>query len=272
MRIGVIAGSGQFPILFSKRVRQKGFSVYALGLIDETNPEMQAFVDSMEWVKLGQVQKMISYFKKNNIARAVMLGAVDKTSIFSNVEPDIKAISIVSGMDHTHDDALLRAFTEVLKEDGIEILAPTQFLPELIATKGSWTKRIPAEDEIADIKIGYRVSQKIGDVDIGQTVVVGGGSILAVEAIDGTNATIKRGGLLSKGQSVVVKTSKPGQDLRFDMPAVGVQTIEIMKAAGISVLAIEAGKTVVFDREEMIGLADQLGMTIIAIDETFMVK
>ena len=263
----MIAGSGQFPIIFSKKAKRKGYFVYALGLMGETDEGMGSFVEMIKWLNLGQVQQMITYFKTHHVTQAVMLGAVDKTRIFNNVEPDMKAISIVANMEHTQDDALLRAFAAALEEDGIDILAPTQFVPELIATKGCWTKRAPKPEEIADIQFGYRISKRIGELDIGQSVVVGGGSVLAVEAIDGTDATIKRGGLLSRGQAVVVKTSKPGQDLRFDMPAVGAETIRLMLGSDISVLAIEAGKTVVFDKEEMIALADTHHMTIIAVDD-----
>ena len=266
MRIGVIAGSGQFPIIFSKKVKQNGESVYALGLVDETDSTISAVVDKFKWVDLGQVQQMIHYFKQHGVKQAVMLGAVDKTRIFTDIKPDMKAIAIVSRMDHTQDDALLRSFAREMEAEGIKILAPTEFLPELIATKGCWTKRGPTSAEMADIKFGHLVSKRLGDLDIGQSVVVGGGSVLALEAIDGTDATIKRGGCLSKGQAVVVKTSKPGQDLRFDMPAAGVQTIQVMKEAGIPVLAIEAGKTVVFDKDEMIAFANENNMTIFAIE------
>jgi UDP-2,3-diacylglucosamine hydrolase len=269
MRIGMIAGSGQFPILFSQKAQLNGYLVYAAAIVKEANPLIESHVESLQWVHLGQVQKIVSHFRACRIDKAVMLGAVDKTRMFADARPDAKAIAILAGMKHTHDDALLRAFADAFKEEGIEIVPSTLFLPELLAPKGCWTKRKPTADENADIRIGYTVAKAIGSLDIGQSVVVGGGSVLAVEAIDGTDATIKRGGRLGRGRSVVVKTSKPGQDLRFDVPAAGVETICAMQEAGISALAVEAGKTVVFDREEMTALADQYGMTVVALDDDF---
>ncbi len=266
MRIGIIAGNGQFPILFSKKARSKGFPVYAVGITGETSPGIEQHVNSIEWLNLGQFQKMIAYFKACNVQKAVMLGAVDKTNMFNRIEPDMKAVSILSKMTHTHDDALLRAFAGALLEEGIEILPSTVLLPELLAEKGCWTKREPKPDEYADIRLGYGIAKKIGELDIGQSVVVAGGSVLAVEAIDGTDATILRGGRLAKGPCVVVKVSKPGQDLRFDVPAVGLGTIRVMQNAGASALAVEAGKTLAFDREDMVRLADEFDMAVVAID------
>jgi UDP-2,3-diacylglucosamine hydrolase len=265
MKIGMIAGSGQFPILFSKKAKSRGYSVHTVGIAGEADPRIERYVESFQFVEIGQVQRMITCFRKCRVDRAVMLGAVDKTRMFTDVRPDAKAIAMLSAMKHTHDDALLRAFAEALREEGIEIMPSTLFLPELLAPKGSWTKRKPTPDENADIRLGYDVAKAIGRFDIGQSVVVGGGSVLAVEAIDGTDATIKRGGFLGKGRSVVVKTSKPGQDLRFDVPAVGVETIRVMKDAGVCALAVEAGKTVVFDIEEMKAMADQFEIAVVSI-------
>jgi UDP-2,3-diacylglucosamine hydrolase len=267
MKIGLIAGSGQFPLIFSQKAVQNGYSVYAVGLMGEADPSISSLVTSMEWVNLGQIRKLVNFFKKNGVSHAVMLGAVNKTQMFTNVEPDMLAIAVFSAMDNTQDDALLRAFANVIWKEGIDILPSTQLLPDLLAEKGCWTRRKPTADELADIRFGYAVSKKIGELDIGQSVVVAGGSVLAVEAIDGTDATIKRGAGLSRGQGVVVKTSKPGQDMRFDVPAVGVDTIGIMQSAGIKALAVEAGKTIVFDKEDMIALADEFQMTIVAVDK-----
>lgn len=270
MRIGLIAGSGQFPLIFSKAAKSSGFSVHAIGLIHETDSDIEKFVDAFEWVHIGQVERMIQFFKKSGIKEAVLLGAVDKTHMFGDVKPDMTAISIVAGMNHTQDDALLRAFAKTLEEKGIMIRSSTLLLPELLASSGCWTKRKPTSAEKTDIIWGYSVAKKIGDLDIGQSVVVSGGSVLAVEAIDGTDATIKRGGRLARDGAVVVKTSKPGQDMRFDVPAVGIETVKVMKSAHITALAVEAGKTVVFDREEMVALADKCSMVIIAIDDEFL--
>jgi DUF1009 family protein len=267
MKIGLIAGSGQFPILFSKAAKAKNMSVYAAALSQEADPELERQVEGIEWIALGQVKKIVRFFKKNQITDAVMLGAVLKTRIFSDIKPDMKALSMVFGMDHTHDDGLLRAFADGMEKEGIRIRSSTFLLPHLLAPSGCWTKRKPTRSEKADITLGWHLAKEIGRLDIGQCVVVGGGSVLAVEAIDGTDATIRRGGALGKGSAVVVKVCKPNQDMRFDVPAAGSGTINTMNEADARVLVIEAGKTVVFDRQEMISLADQYGISVLAMDE-----
>jgi UDP-2,3-diacylglucosamine hydrolase len=267
MKIGLIAGSGQFPLIFSEAARSQGFSVYAAALLNEADPALADRVETIEWINLGQVKKIIRFFKRHHVTEATMMGAIQKTRMFSDVKPDMKAISIVAGMRHTHDDALLRAFAAAFEKEGVRIRSSTFLLPELLAPEGCWTKRTPARSERADIELGWRLAKEIGRLDIGQCLVVGGGSVLAVEAIDGTDATIKRGGRLGRGTAVVVKVCKPNQDDRFDIPAAGIQTIETMKESGANVLVIEAGRTVVFDRDRMISLADSYGMTIVAKDD-----
>ena len=265
-RIGLIAGSGQFPIIFSKAAKSRGFSVYSVAYLNETDPQLEDDVDAIEWIHLGQVKRLIKFFHKNNIKEAVMMGAITKTKMFSNVKPDTKAISLIAGLRHTHDDGLLRAFARLLEKEGVQIRSSTFLLPDLLAPKGCWTKRKPTRSEKTDIEIGWKVAKEIGRLDIGQCVVICGGSILAVEAIDGTDATIKRGGKLAQGEVVVVKVCKTNQDIRFDIPAVGIQTITVMQEAGARVLVIEAGKAVVFDKQEMIALADRFGISIVAQD------
>jgi DUF1009 family protein len=266
MRIGLIAGSGQFPIVFCKRAKAKGFRIYTAALIKEADPILEEWVDDLVWLHLGQVKRLIRFFKKNGIKEAVMMGAVRKTRMFRDVRPDMQAISIMANLRHTHDDGILRAFADHLEKNDIRIKPSTFLLPELIAPKGCWTKRKPSRSEEADIQLGWEIAKEVGRLDIGQCVVVGGGSVLAIEAIDGTDATILRGGRLGKGNAVVVKACKPFQDERFDIPAVGLQTIQNMKDAGVNTLAVEAGKAVVFDKEEMIALADESGICILALD------
>lgn len=262
-RIGLIAGSGQFPLIFLKRAAEKRLKVYTVAFKNEADPVLEKHCEKTKWLNIGRVGQLIKFFKKNNITHAVMMGAIKKTKIFKDVKPDFKAISIMAGMKHTHDDGILRAFADALEKEGIRIRPSTFLLPELIAPAGIWTKQKPTESEQKDIEIGVKIAHEIGRLDIGQCVVLAGGSVLAVEAIDGTDATIKRGGSLGDGRAVVVKMCKPIQDTRFDVPAVGVQTIETMHEAGANVLAVEAGKALVFDSEEMINLANRYNMTII---------
>ncbi len=264
MKIGLIAGSGQFPIIFSKAAQNKGYAVYAVAYHNETHPSLGDYVNAIEWMHLGQIKRLIRFFRKNDVKEAVMMGAIRKTRIFTDVKPDMKAISIIAKMKNTHDDGLLSTFARVLEEEGIWIKASTFLIPELLAPEGCWTKRKPNRSEKADIELGWRLAKEIGRLDIGQCIVVAGGSVLAVEAIDGTDATIQRGGRLGNGNAVVVKVCKPNQDTRFDIPAVGTQTILIMHEAGASALVVEAGKAIVFNRDEMIDLANKFGIAVLA--------
>jgi DUF1009 family protein len=266
MRIGLIAGSGQFPFLFLKAAKLKGYAVYGVCLRNEAHPDIARYAKEVDWLPLGQMERMIQFFKKHDVTEAVLMGAVNKTTMFSDVKPDMMAISILSKMEHTHDDAILRAFADGLASEGIAIKPSTEWLPELLAEKGVWTKRAPTDGEYADILLGHKIAKTIGELDIGQSVVVSGGTVLAVEAIDGTDATIVRGGKLAKQGAVVVKVSKPVQDLRFDVPAVGLETLKTMMSSHATVLAVEAGKTLVFDREEMIRMADQEQIAIVGVE------
>lgn len=267
MRIGLIAGSGQFPLIFCRRAKADGFGVYVAAYVQEADPRLEELADGIEWLHLGQVKRLLQYFKRHQITEAVMMGGIQKTSLFKDVKPDMKAISLIAGMRHTHDDGILRTFADYLEKNGITIRPSTFLLPDLIAPQGIWTQRKPSRSENADVALGWQVAKEIGRLDIGQCVVVGGGSVLAVEAIEGTDATIQRGGRLGKGNAVVVKVCKPIQDERFDVPAVGVQTIQTMQEAGARILVLEAQKAVVFDREEMIALADRHSIGIMAITE-----
>jgi len=262
-RIGLIAGSGQFPLLFSKAAAKKGLGVFTVAYVNEADPALSGLSEEIQWLHLGQIKRLIRFFKQNKVRHAVMLGAVRKTRLFSDLKPDMKAIAIIAGMRHTHDDAVMRAFADHLEKEGIQIEPSTFLLPELLATQGIWTRRKPSRSEKKDIAMGFQIAREIGRLDIGQSVIVGGGSTLAVEAIDGTDATIERGGRLGNGEAVLVKVCKPNQDFRFDVPSVGAQTIETMSRYNVRALAIEAQRTVVFDRSDMIRLADENGIAIV---------
>ncbi len=195
-----------------------------------------------------------------------MIGGIQKTRIFSDIKPDMKAIMFLAGMKHTHDDGLLGALAAFLAKEGILVESSTFLVPEILAEKGCWTRKKPGKSQLNDIEVGWKLAKEIGRLDIGQCIVIGGGSVLAVEAIDGTDATIKRGGSLGNGDAVVVKVSKPDQDMRFDIPAVGAETIKNMHASGVSTLVIEAGKAVVFNKEEMVEIADKNGISIVVME------
>jgi len=265
-RIGLIAGSGPFPLIFAEKARKKGYQVAAVGYHDETDSDLANAVDAMEILHLGQIRKLIKFFKRHQVSHAVMIGAIKKPGSIAAIRPDFKAIALYAGMRHnTHDDNVLRTFAKALEDEGIEMRSATFLLPELLAKEGCWTKRKPSRDEQVDMELGWKMAKAIGNLDIGQCVVVSNGTVMAVEAIDGTDSTIRRGAELADGNAVVVKVCKPLQDFRFDVPTVGTQTIRTMQASGATVLVVEAGKSLVLDASEMIRLADQCHISIIAL-------
>ncbi len=266
-KIGLIAGGGQFPLLFSKACREKEILVFAAAFINEASTDLSHYVDGIEWLHLGQINRLVKFFKSNGVSEAVLLGTVKKTNIFKDIKPDFKALALIARIKNTHDDAILRAFADALEREGITIKESTILLPGLIAPKGCWTKKKPGKAEKIDISIGWKIARQIGKLDIGQCLVICNGTVLAVEAVEGTDAAIKRGAGFAKGNAVVIKLAKTGQDLRFDLPASGLTTLESMVKAGASVLVLEAGKSLAFDRHEMIRFADRHGLIILALDD-----
>jgi DUF1009 family protein len=266
-RIGLIAGSGQFPVLFSKAAKRMGLQIYAIAHIGETDRGLEPVVDGIKWIKLGQLLSVIRFFKDHRVKDAAMAGAITKTKMFFDVRPDLRALKLLATVNHTLDDGILRALAEELEKEGISIRPSTFLVPELLAKKGCWTRRKPSKSEMADVLFGWHIVKEIGKLDIGQTLVVRNRSVMAVEAIDGTDATVRRGGRLGSEKTVVVKASKPTQDMRFDMPAVGVDTVQTMVEVKASVLAVEADRTIVFDREAMVKLANQNKIAILGVDE-----
>ncbi|MBF0258107.1 MAG: UDP-2,3-diacylglucosamine diphosphatase LpxI [Desulfamplus sp.] len=265
--IGLIAGGGQFPILFAKKAVEKGYSVCAAAYIKEASRELEKYVDEIEWLHLGQVGRLLKFFRRHGVTETVMMGSVRKTKIFTDIRPDFKAIAFIATKGHTHDDSILSSFADLLEKEGISVRPSTLLLPELVSPKGCWTRKKPDNAELKDIKTGWKIAREIGKLDIGQCVVIANGTVLAVEAADGTDATIKRGASLTDRSAVVVKLSKPQQDLRFDLPSTGVETIRIMAQYGASVLVLEADKSITFDREKMIILADTHGISINAMHD-----
>ncbi len=251
-------------MMLAEAARAKGLKVAAVAHIGETDEAISDSVDTLEWVKLGQLGKIIHIFKRYGVHQALMAGTITKKRMFSNVMPDLKALSLLGSMAVFHDDDILRTVAGAFSREGIEIVDSTCLLPELLAPPGILTTRKPDRAERSDIEFGWRIVKEIGRLDIGQCVVVRRRTVVAVEAIEGTDEAIRRGGRLAVEKAVVVKASKPQQDLRFDVPTVGFQTVVTMKEAGASVLAVEAGKTLIFDREEMTAFADLEKISIIS--------
>lgn len=264
-RIGLIAGNGRFPIIFADNVTRLGYKVSAVAHVGETAAELERHVDRIHWIKIGQFNKLIQALKEDGVRQAVMLGGISKTHVFTTVRPDFRALALAGRLKQWKDDAILRAIAAELEGEGIQIRESTFGLTGVLVEEGVLTSRQPSEKEWEDIRYGWEVAHDIGLLDIGQCVVVKDRVVVAVEAVEGTDEAIRRGGTLAKEGAVVVKRSKPQQDLRFDLPAIGPKTIATMKAVQAAVLAAEAGRSVVLDREEMLAQAEKAGIAVVGL-------
>jgi hypothetical protein len=264
-RIGLIAGNGRFPIIFADNARRLGYHVSAVAHEGETEPELAGHVDRIHWIKIGQLNKLIKAFKEDGVHQAVMLGGIKKTHMFTTLRPDFRTLALATRLALWKDDDILRELAKELEGEGIAICESTFGLEGILVEEGTLTARAPSEKEWEDIRYGWEVAHEIGRLDIGQCVVVKNRVVVAVEAVEGTDGAIKRGGDLAKEGAVVVKRSKPQQDLRFDLPAVGPRTIEVMASVKASVLAIEAGRTILLDREIMLDKARSARIAIVGI-------
>lgn len=261
--IGIIAGGGQFPLTVADSVRKRGHRVVAVAHHEETDPELTNRVDQIVWINLGQLGQLIKALKKQGVQKALLAGTIAKRLMFK-IKPDLKGLTLMSKLAIFHDDGILRSLARELEKEGIYIVSSTSFIPELLSPPGCLTKRKPTKKEKEDIQFGWQVAKELGRLDIGQCVVVRRKTVLALEALEGTDETILRGGSLARERAVVIKVSKPSQDLRFDIPAVGLKTVETMSKVKASVLALEAGKTLMFDKSEMIQLANSSGISIVS--------
>lgn len=276
-RLGLIAGNGRFPFLLLEAARARGLHVVVAAIKEETDPEMdvRAAKDSgmeVHWMSLGELSLLIDTFQKAGVRNAVMAGQVRHKQIFSAIRPDWRLAKLLMSLRTRNTDMLLGAVAKVLSDEGIELISSTAYLEPMLAKEGTLTQRTPNEVETNDIAYGLTVARGIAGFDLGQTVVIAAGACVAVEAMEGTDACIARAGTLmgSLGDEAstlarsltVVKVAKPKQDLRFDVPVVGVPTIRAMQAAGATCLAIEAGRTLLFDEESMLREANEAGIAI----------
>jgi DUF1009 family protein len=278
-KLGLIAGNGRFPFLLLDAARAHGLTVVVAAIREETDPEMDARAATdprvrVYWMSLGELSRLIETFRAEGVSRAVMAGQVKHKQIFSSIRPDWRLAKLLLNLRTRNTDMLLGAIAKVLGDEGIELISSTAHLEPLLATAGVMTARAPDEAERADIAYGRKVALGIAEFDLGQTVVVAAGACVAVEAMEGTDATIARAGelfrSLGEGDSTlrraltVVKVAKPNQDMRFDVPVVGVATIEAMRAAGATCLCVEAARTLLFDRAAMVRAADAAGIAMLA--------
>jgi len=264
--IGLIAGGGRFPLLFAESARRAGHRVVAVAHRNETDPALAERVDAITWVKLGQIGHLLAALKAGGATQSVMLGAITKRRFFADALLDATGIRVLARVAIRSDDNLLRAMARFLEEEGVPITDPTPFLADRLAPEGVLGRHAPTGEELADARYGLELARGIGRLDLGQTVVVKDRVALAVEALEGTDACIRRGGELAKtGGFVVAKAVKPGQDRRFDLPSVGPDTVEVLRQAGGRVLAVEAGATLVMDLDRMIAAADQAKIVLLGV-------
>ena len=265
-KIGLIAGNGDFPVEFAKAAKRQGLTVVAVAHEGETVPELAQWADTIVWIKVGQLGKLIKAFQEHGVRDVLMAGGIKKTRLFGGGLPDLRGAALLARMLAKKDDSILRAVAEELESEGITVRESTLYLDSLLAPPGILTKRRPTKEEWKDISFGWQMAKEIGRLDIGQTVVVKDQAVLAVEAIEGTDEAIRRGGRLCREGAVVVKICKPQQDLRFDLPATGLQTVKTMREVKASCLAIEADRTIMIQREAVLSEANAAGVAIVALD------
>ncbi len=262
---GLIAGNGRLPILLARKIRKSGFGIIGVGYIGETRKDLIRFVDALHWVHLGELGKTIEILKQSGARKVILVGGIPKVRFFSQIRPDPRALQVLARLPEKKDDAILRAIAAEIETEGLRVESPALFLREFMAARGCMTQRKPTEREARDISFGWSIAKKIGLADVGQTIVVKDQIVLAVEAIEGTDAAVVRGGKLGRGDVAVIKICKPRQDLRLDLPVIGPATVKNLQKAGASLLAVEAGRTIMIDKERVIREADQRQICLMGI-------
>lgn len=263
MRYGLIAGNGQFPFLVAEGAKKQGISLSVAAIKEETDKRIEEVADRVTWVGIGQLGKMISFFKNEGVSKAMMAGQVKHVQIFSGALPDVRMLKMLWNLPRRNTDALIGGVADELAKEGIELIDSTYLIRDHLASEGVLTKRKPNDVEAGNIEYGLHIAHEIARLDLGQTIVVRAKACVAIEAMEGTDETILRAGRLANGKLTVVKVAKPDQDMRFDVPVVGVPTVSNMIAAGATCLSVTAGKTLIFDREEVLKLANDNKISII---------
>ena len=265
--LGIIAGNGEFPLILARAARHQGCRVIAAAFTGETQPAIADAADEIEWVRLGQLNKLSAVFTQRGVTRAVMAGGITPGNLFKNLSLDLRMIAVAARLKVRNAETIFGAIADELGKDGVQLLDPRPFLGDAVPQAGPLTRGKPSADQQADIVFGLKIAKEVSRLDIGQTVVVKQGTVLAVEGFEGTDACIRRGGDLAgeKGGGVVVKVSKPNQDFRFDIPCVGRTTIESCAAGKIAVLAIEAGRSLLLGRDEILKTAQKNDLALVAV-------
>lgn len=263
--LGIIAGFGRLPVEVAQAVHGQYDRVIAVGVLESVDAELSSVVDAYHAINIGQLTTLLETLKQEQVSEVILIGKVNKDLLFQGIRMDNSMKTLLAGLPDQNDDTLMLAFVRALLSAGLKVLDQTAYIRALVPVEGVLTKRQPTEEEWRDIEYGFVMAKEIGRLDIGQTIVVKNRAVLAVEAIEGTDAAIRRGGQLGNGGAIVVKTAKPQQDLRFDMPGIGPHTLQSMIEVKAQVLAIEAGKTLVVDRSTVVKMADEHGIALVAI-------
>ncbi len=265
--LGLIAGNGSYPLALARNARRAGRQRIAAAAFDkETRPEIAEVADEVEWMRVGQLGRLIKFFQRQGVREAIMAGQIAPANLF-DLRPDLKALLLLGRLKQRNAESIFGAIADELAQAGVTLLDATTYMDDALAAPGVICGPPLRERERADISYGFRIAKEVSRLDIGQTVVVRHGTVLAVEAFEGTNRALERGGALGKKDSVMVKVSKPEQDLRFDVPVVGPQTLETAQAARLRVIAVEAGKTIVLEPETVRTLADRHRITLFGIEQ-----
>jgi len=260
---GLIAGNGDFPFLVLEGARSRGIEMAVIAIREEASPSLERVARRLHWVGLGELSRAIELLHQEGVKRAVMAGQVKHNKIFSAIRPDWRLAKLLFSLPAKNTDSLIGAVAQVLQDEGIELVDSTKFLGPLLPSAGVLTRRAPDDSEAADMAYGRDIARRIAGLDLGQTVVVRDRACVAIEAMEGTDETIERAARITGGQRlVVVKVGKPKQDMRFDVPVVGIKTIEVMCRCQATALAIDAGRTLLFDRDDLIRAADEAGIAI----------
>src|SRR5512137_1007781 len=262
--IGIIAGGGRPPFVAAAEARAQGRRVVAVGIRGETDPALADVVDALHWIRLGQLGAVVKSLRREGVREALLVGKVDITHLFSKIRPDLLGARVLFRARDLRGDSVLEAIVETLEDEGIRVLETPPFLAPLLLPAGLLTRRAPSEQEQRDIALGREVARQIAGLRIGQTVVLKNGTVVAVESVEGTDAAIRRGGQLARGGVVVVKVARADQDLRFDLPTIGPETLNALQEASATALALDAGRTLLLDRERFIRGADALDLAVVA--------
>jgi DUF1009 family protein len=266
-RYGLIAGNGTFPFLVLEAARSQGIDMVVAAIKEETYPEIEQHAKTVHWMSLGQLGKLIKTFKSEGVNRAIMAGQVKHKQIFSSIVPDLKMLQLLASLAVKNTDSLIGAVAKMLESEGIHLMDSTLFLQPLLPEPGLITARAPSGEEQRDLDYGYKIARELGRLDLGQSVVICDGACVALEAMEGTDAVIERAASLVNGRPIrVIKLAKPSQDLRFDVPVIGPATVRLMSRLKATALSIEARKTLMIDREEIVREANQSEVAIIAVE------